>query len=264
MFIVIVFFQAEDGIRDLTVTGVQTCALPIFFRAAYGRVLRDLGRLGEAVPLYREAAALAPRDPQVWYELATALQAAGEGEEARRALEQVLRLDPARPEAHNALAVTLAESGRLAEAREHLQAAVAVDPGDARAWNNLGNVLRGLGRPGEAADAYRRAVELDPAYPDPLNGMGALEVARQRPAEALPWFDRALALAPGRHEARLNRGIALELMGERARAAQAYRDFLARTTGDPQFAAQRRAASHLLARLGAAAAGEPADGTERR
>src|SRR5256886_8311135 len=23
------FFQAEDGIRDLTVTGVQTCALPI-------------------------------------------------------------------------------------------------------------------------------------------------------------------------------------------------------------------------------------------
>src|SRR2546430_9816723 len=24
-----IFFQAEDGIRDLTVTGVQTCALPI-------------------------------------------------------------------------------------------------------------------------------------------------------------------------------------------------------------------------------------------
>src|SRR2546430_8568807 len=26
------FFQAEDGIRDLTVTGVQTCALPISIR----------------------------------------------------------------------------------------------------------------------------------------------------------------------------------------------------------------------------------------
>src|SRR2546430_6107875 len=26
------FFQAEDGIRDLTVTGVQTCALPIYCR----------------------------------------------------------------------------------------------------------------------------------------------------------------------------------------------------------------------------------------
>src|SRR2546427_6841877 len=28
----IFFFQAEDGIRDLTVTGVQTCALPICWR----------------------------------------------------------------------------------------------------------------------------------------------------------------------------------------------------------------------------------------
>src|SRR5256886_14183592 len=28
-FLPFFFFQAEDGIRDLTVTGVQTCALPI-------------------------------------------------------------------------------------------------------------------------------------------------------------------------------------------------------------------------------------------
>src|SRR2546429_1777104 len=30
------FFQAEDGIRDVAVTGVQTCALPIFYRRAAG------------------------------------------------------------------------------------------------------------------------------------------------------------------------------------------------------------------------------------
>src|SRR2546430_17733820 len=29
------FFQAEDGIRDLTVTGVQTCALPIYVAARH-------------------------------------------------------------------------------------------------------------------------------------------------------------------------------------------------------------------------------------
>src|SRR2546430_4985177 len=28
------FFQAEDGIRYLTVTGVQTCALPIFHKTS--------------------------------------------------------------------------------------------------------------------------------------------------------------------------------------------------------------------------------------
>src|SRR3712207_9537543 len=31
------FFQAEDGIRDIGVTGVQTCALPIFGVAGRGR-----------------------------------------------------------------------------------------------------------------------------------------------------------------------------------------------------------------------------------
>src|SRR5206468_7770479 len=30
MFFFFFFFQAEDGIRDLIVTGVQTCALPIW------------------------------------------------------------------------------------------------------------------------------------------------------------------------------------------------------------------------------------------
>src|SRR5260221_7958908 len=36
------FFQAEDGIRDHCVTGVQTCALPIFFEAI---ALAAAGRL---------------------------------------------------------------------------------------------------------------------------------------------------------------------------------------------------------------------------
>src|SRR5437764_11896910 len=41
---VIFFFQAEDGIRDTSVTGVQTCALPISprsLRADLGRLSRD-------------------------------------------------------------------------------------------------------------------------------------------------------------------------------------------------------------------------------
>src|SRR2546421_2147643 len=33
-FIFFFFFQAEDGIRDLIVTGVQTCALPIYLARA--------------------------------------------------------------------------------------------------------------------------------------------------------------------------------------------------------------------------------------
>src|SRR6266436_6521235 len=38
------FFQAEDGIRDVAVTGVQTCALPIFEILS----LHTSGKLGSA------------------------------------------------------------------------------------------------------------------------------------------------------------------------------------------------------------------------
>src|SRR5256885_4475605 len=46
------FFQAEDGIRDYKVTGVQTCALPICRRERrFGGVAPPLrGQAGVAVP----------------------------------------------------------------------------------------------------------------------------------------------------------------------------------------------------------------------
>src|SRR5690606_41184437 len=36
------FFQAEDGIRDFHVTGVQTCALPIYGQSAEGIQSRSM------------------------------------------------------------------------------------------------------------------------------------------------------------------------------------------------------------------------------
>src|SRR5260370_23199695 len=73
------FFQAEDGIRDSSVTGVQTCALPIFGLAAIGadtrgatRISADCGetdrrsvsvrlaRAGDRTPLARRFTATVP------------------------------------------------------------------------------------------------------------------------------------------------------------------------------------------------------------
>src|SRR5699024_12136224 len=49
------FFQAEDGIRDRNVTGVQTCALPIYSRNACPfrspRQIQVLGRKKKSEPV---------------------------------------------------------------------------------------------------------------------------------------------------------------------------------------------------------------------
>src|SRR5207248_4137872 len=45
------FFQAEDGIRDRTVTGVQTCALPIF-SIDISQTLYNKGKASTLYPLH--------------------------------------------------------------------------------------------------------------------------------------------------------------------------------------------------------------------
>src|SRR5689334_23978523 len=56
------FFQAEDGIRDGTVTGVQTCALPICARAA---VYTPHMRLSKETIMHGIIESLSPEHAQI-------------------------------------------------------------------------------------------------------------------------------------------------------------------------------------------------------
>src|SRR2546427_3026414 len=81
MYCILFFFQAEDGIRDLTVTGVQTCALPISFLAlprarrealyavyAFCRTVDDIADLGTDAGAQRVGLAAWRRDIARCYE----------------------------------------------------------------------------------------------------------------------------------------------------------------------------------------------------
>jgi len=241
--------QTAAALADLRPLIAADPGNPVF-RTRLAQALRESGQTERAIALYREVAELTPADPEAWYNLAATLQESGRTAAAREAIDKAVRLDPGKPEAHNTLGIVYLAERKLDAARQEFLRATAADPRDAPAWNNLGNVLRSLGRPDAAADAYRRAVAAAPHYAEPLNGLGALEVERDHPAAALPYFERALALAPDYQEVRLNRAIALQLAGDAAAAAGAYRDFLRVTDPEPRrFAEQRQAARHFLAQL---------------
>ena len=54
LLVFLFFFQAEDGIRDVAVTGVQTCALPIYRITPVPRRQRSLVPAGRAgLPVHR-------------------------------------------------------------------------------------------------------------------------------------------------------------------------------------------------------------------
>src|SRR5437762_9194400 len=67
VFVIIFFFQAEDGIRDTSVTGVQTCALPIWSRAT-GTAARTAAEISARRRIHRApgrtSARIAPHLPQ--------------------------------------------------------------------------------------------------------------------------------------------------------------------------------------------------------
>src|SRR2546425_7011099 len=59
-----VFLQAEDGIRDKLVTGVQTCALPI---SLYHRLYRIWLEDAVAAPLYQQIDLYGVNKRLVWH-----------------------------------------------------------------------------------------------------------------------------------------------------------------------------------------------------
>src|SRR6266446_9923157 len=65
MIIIIFFFQAEDGIRDYKVTGVQTCALPISAPWKYSYMLGGMVSLCSLAMCLRTISEYRKRSPQM-------------------------------------------------------------------------------------------------------------------------------------------------------------------------------------------------------
>src|SRR5437762_12672988 len=68
IFQLVFFFQAEDGIRDTSVTGVQTCALPISCRVPSRNVVYSRAKMAPPVRRLASFPLLArPRSRRRWH-----------------------------------------------------------------------------------------------------------------------------------------------------------------------------------------------------
>src|SRR2546430_10003927 len=109
---VVFFFQAEDGIRDLTVTGVQTCALPISMAKALelsprlyvahvimgnNYIFGEPRDFTKALGHMQEAEALAPDESNAHMFVGDAYRAQKNLEKAREEYRGATRSSPATP-----------------------------------------------------------------------------------------------------------------------------------------------------------------------
>ncbi|MBR8334395.1 tetratricopeptide repeat protein [Burkholderia ambifaria] len=154
-----------------------------------GNMLRECGRLDDAIAHYRRAVALRPDYPEAHNNLGNALRDARDPAEAMQSCSRAIELRPGYAEAYNNLGNVLQDLGELDAAAASYGKAIAFHPAYAEAHSNLGNVLRTQERHADAIVHYRRAIELNPALRVAHRGLaialratddfdGALEHAR--------------------------------------------------------------------------------------
>lgn len=187
----------------------RALALDPGFAAAHemmGRIWRDWGQPGAALPHVSRAIHYAPGSAGAHNTMGTILDALGRIEEAREAYRRAFALDPAAGWAMSNLCYLEFRQGRFDEARRHCEAALAATPALTEARNNLGLAYAAAGDIAGAEAAFLAAGDVAAAH----YNLGIVHLASGRHEAAARAFEAAVEARPGftaakarAHEARM-------------------------------------------------------------
>jgi tetratricopeptide (TPR) repeat protein len=219
---------AIDRLRRGDVQGARAVAEEALAKApADTALLEFLGlmatRTGDpssAIPYFRRWLEVAPGDRTARLNLATALTAAGELEEAAKLVS-----DPRGDLRFLRLAgYVFQQLGRLDEAAAAYEAVVATHPDDFETWNNLGNVRAAQGNPDAAIIALGRAVALRPDVVPMAMNLSEILARADRPQARQALMRDAAARAPDNAEVMTELGLAEAGARDHAAAERAFRE----------------------------------------
>ena len=166
-----------------------------------GAVLRQTGKLKEALGPLQEAISLSPADAEAHNNLGVALKGLGRLEDAESSFRKALSYEPIFTSAHYNLALVLLECDDLRGAKQSCLSAIELDPDFPEAHNNLGVIYKGLGESNHSIASYITAIGLRPLYAEAQNNLAIVykELGKISSAESL-WL-QAIASKPNFAEA---------------------------------------------------------------
>jgi VWFA-related protein len=129
---------------------------------ARGIALSQAGKVGDAIPVLREALGRDPKMPAAHFNLANALRLLGDMAGAQAEFLETAKLLPDAGIAHNALGFVLAKRGDDAGGAAEFRKSAQLDPKNASVHFNLAQTLEKLGDRAGAKEEYRIASELAP------------------------------------------------------------------------------------------------------
>ena len=205
------------------------------FAAAHtnlGNILREQGRLEEAIAATEAACALAPRDPMNFANLGGLYEQILRPDKAEAAFREALERAPGEPGLLDALGRVLSKLARPADAMAALKSAIEKAPKLTSAHINMGNLYQEAEQFELAAQAYQKALDLEPGE---LSARGNLALAHFRQGnleQAAAGFRQVTEMAPRDPAACNNLAQVCYRMGQLQAALAACDGALARDPGN--------------------------------
>jgi Flp pilus assembly protein TadD len=211
----------DQGKLDEAVTAYRE-AVRLFpnYAGAHGNlggVYLKQGRLDEAVAELTEAIRLDPKDSEARISLGIALNELGKGKDAEDQMLEAIRLEPDSANAHYNLGRLYAAAGKINDAMVQFAIAARLEPESAQNRYNLGTVLAAQGKMREAVAEFTEAIRLKPDYGNAHNNLGSALANLGQIDEAIAEFRKAVRLMPDSEEAQRNLKYALSLQGKTTR-----------------------------------------------
>lgn len=145
--------------------------------------LRQVGCWENSATLFTHAVAVNPNSYHIQYNLANALNDAGDTPGAISRYRQTLRLQPGYPEGHCNLGAALAQEGRADESADEYRQALRLNPGLSEAHEALGLYLVDGGHLDAAIAEWQAALRLQPDNPVVRHN---LEIALRQASQRTP------------------------------------------------------------------------------
>ncbi|MGO9707150.1 MAG: tetratricopeptide repeat protein [Limisphaerales bacterium] len=191
-----------------------------------GLLLKDQGRIEEAMEHYHKALQINPNAAITLDDLGMALIAKGQFDEAIENFRQAIQINPNYAAALDNLGIALAAKGRFDEAIENFRQAIQINPNHCEALNNLGAALTARGRLDEAIKNFRQAIQINPNSSEALDNLGVALAAQGRFDEAIENYRQAIQINPNRTETFVHLGMTLGQLGRTREAVAQYREAL--------------------------------------
>jgi tetratricopeptide (TPR) repeat protein len=161
-----------------------------------GNVYRKIGRIEESIRYYKKALGMKRNFWKARYNLAVALAEQGETDEAIAEYRKALKLGPEDIDTLNNLGLLLAKQGKNNEATGYYNKTIALAPNNAIAHGRLGMLLAGEGKTDEAIEKFRIVLKLRPRDLEMYCNLGILLDKQGRINEAIEQYRRALQVNP--------------------------------------------------------------------